>query len=118
MTLWGSGGVHSVSTRAVAKRRGNDNESASNLGSFGIGSSLDSCGDFAKPCMKLATRPGLGASAENRELTVLTRCSGDEQFWLVQSDVDRALWIDTLSADGRGRFCSPMLMIFWLQPPW
>ena len=52
--------------------------------------------------MNFATRPGLGASAENRELTVVTWCLGDEQFWLVQSDVDRALWIDTLSTDERG----------------
>ena len=43
--------------------------------------------------MNLATRPSPGASAVT-ELTVLTWCSGDEQFWLVQSDVDRALWID------------------------
>ena len=41
MTLW-RGYVHSVSTRAIAKRRGNENESASNVGSFEIGSSLDS----------------------------------------------------------------------------
>ena len=53
--------------------------------------------------MNFATRPGLGASAENRELTVVTWCRGDEQVWLVQSDVDRALWIDTLSTDERGR---------------